>query len=134
MLLHVGGPSWYKNTAGLIRQYAHSARTQACGCPVITTDDAPMNEVAGPHATYLPLLRPDDDVQAWASRGAQVLHAVLQAQEGPDAALQRQQRIDWAGQFNGERAIDAYEDVYRRVLEQEAGASLPAQASSIGPG
>jgi glycosyltransferase involved in cell wall biosynthesis len=32
---------------------------QACGCPVLTTDEPPMNEVAGPAAWYLPRLGTD---------------------------------------------------------------------------
>src|SRR3990167_6764547 len=67
---------------------------QACGCPVITTDDSPMNEIAGPLASYLPMLKPGDDISAWAERGADTLEAVLQVDES-EQVLQRRRRIAW---------------------------------------
>jgi glycosyltransferase involved in cell wall biosynthesis len=189
MVLHVGGASWYKNTAGVIRLYARYARrhaaplplwmvspspndavrqalaevppqgrvhffqaidnrtleaayslarafvfpslaegfgwplveAQACGCPVVTTDDAPMNEVAGPHAAYLPLLKPGDDMAAWAEHGAGVLDNVLKAHADEDADIQRQRRIDWAARFTTQRAIDGYMGIYQQVWALEMG-------------
>lgn len=184
MILHVGGPSWYKNSAGIVRLYSayargheaplplwmvssslHNADVQAalkevppqgqvlffqglnnatleamyavasafvfpslaegfgwplveahaCGCPVITTDEAPMNEVAGPMAHYLPLLRPDDNVLAWAQTGAAVLDGILCTPE-PARAQHIAQRIEWASQFTTQRAIDSYHDVYRSIM------------------
>ena len=193
MALHVGGSSWYKNTAGIIRLYARYARlhaeplplwmvspgklseavvqalsevppqgrvmffkgldnraleaayslaqaflfpslaegfgwplieAQACGCPVITTDDAPMNEVAGPHASYLPLLKPTDDVATWAERGGLMLDAVLRAQAEEGADMRRQARIDWAAQFTMHRALESYMAVYLRVFAMAHDAAL----------
>jgi len=88
---------------------------QACGCPVITTDDAPMNEIGGPHTDYLPLLGDTDDMAAWATRGARVLEKLLNE---PERA--QRERIEacvaWSRRFEAERAIARYLQVYERVL------------------
>lgn len=99
---------------------------QACGCPVITTNDSPMNEIAGPVAAYLPVLRAGDDVQAWARHGATTLESVL-CLPAEDEAAQRQQRMAWAAQFTTHAAIERYLLIYQAVLQAEAPAhELPA--------
>lgn len=90
---------------------------QACGCPVITTDEAPMNEVGGSAARYLPRLRAGDDVQDWAQRGAAVL-AKLLADEAARADLSAQ-GVAWAGRFNADAAIEGYLRIYRQVIEHQ---------------
>lgn len=94
---------------------------QACGCPVITTDDSPMNEIAGPLASYLPILGPHDDVQAWAVHGADVLEQVLGANPADEPA-RRQARIEWAAQFTTQRAIEGYMGVYQAVMAASSAA------------
>lgn len=89
---------------------------QACGCPVITTDAAPMNEVGGPHTRYLPLLQHGDDAQAWAANGADTLNALLTL-PAPEAQQLRAQCIAWPKQFNADAAIDGYLRIYQQVLE-----------------
>jgi glycosyltransferase involved in cell wall biosynthesis len=88
---------------------------QACGCPVITTDVAPMNEVGGSAASYIPLLKSSDDVQTWAKLGADKLISLLAM-----PALQRKQLLSKgianAAQFNADGAIEAYLNIYRQVL------------------
>jgi glycosyltransferase involved in cell wall biosynthesis len=88
---------------------------QACGCPVITTDDAPMNEIGGPHTDYLPLLRDTDDMTQWAARGARVLEKLLD-----EPAQARRDRTDacmaWSRRFEPERAIAAYLQIYEGVM------------------
>lgn len=93
---------------------------QACGCPVITTNDAPMNEIAGPDATYLPLLKAGDDVQAWAQRGATSLEAVLTTAARDKSEQRRQQRMAWAAQFTTQAAIERYLSIYQSVLAAES--------------
>jgi glycosyltransferase involved in cell wall biosynthesis len=88
---------------------------QACGCPVITTDAAPMTEVAGPGARYLPRLKTGDDVQAWAAHGAAVLNALL-ALPSEEALQLREQCAAWPARFDADKAIEGYLDVYREVL------------------
>ncbi|MCY1550700.1 D-inositol-3-phosphate glycosyltransferase [compost metagenome] len=88
---------------------------QACGCPVITTDDAPMNEIGGPHTDYLPLLRSTDDMALWAARGARVLEKLLN-----EPAQAQSERTDacmtWSRRFESARAIAAYLQIYEGVM------------------
>jgi len=89
---------------------------QACGCAVVTTDEPPMNEVAGDAATYLPRLRLADDLDAWAAHGARVLIGLL-----GESDADRQQRASrgrlWAGRFAADRAIEEYLSIYQRILD-----------------
>lgn len=92
---------------------------QACGCPVITTDDSPMNEIAGPMAAYLPVLQPGHDLIAWARHGASILVHVLDA-AGANDEDNRQRRISWANQFTTQRAIEGYLSTYCAVFNSKA--------------
>jgi len=184
MLLHVGGGQWYKNTAGVIRLYAHYARqtaqplplwmispapstpdvqaalltvpphaqvyfkqgidnatlqaaysvakaflfpslaegfgwpiieSQVCGCLLLTTDDTPMSEIAGPAATLLPRLHRGDDIDQWAQSAAAQLMAVLNMDEARRLALQHQ-AMAWASTFTEQRALDAYQAIYQQLM------------------
>ena len=186
MVLHVSGNHWYKNVPGIIRIYAHYARTQhnplplwllgpvhdeklqtaldevpaqaevlffhgiqsrllqavyslshalllpsfaegfgwpiieaqACGCPVITTGEPPMNEVGGTAARYVPRLKAEDDVQAWAKNGAAVLVEMLSLDEADRADIVAQ-GIANARRFNADTAIEGYLRIYRQVIERD---------------
>ncbi len=88
---------------------------QACGCPVITTDDAPMTEVGGTQAVYLPVLTHQADVAVWAQAGSAALRSVLTSERrGDDEA--RSKRIDWASRFTQDSAIEGYLAVYAGVV------------------
>jgi glycosyltransferase involved in cell wall biosynthesis len=90
---------------------------QACGCPVITTDDAPMNEIGGPEAIYLPRLEADGDLQGWACHGSQVLTALLEAQP-QETARRRLACQAWAQRFEPSHAISRYLHIYETVLAE----------------
>jgi glycosyltransferase involved in cell wall biosynthesis len=192
MLLHVSGNHWYKNVPGVVRLYAHYARSQqnplplwlignirgskvqaalaevppqgkvlffqgldnrtlqaayslsrallfpslaegfgwpiieaqACGCPVITTDAAPMNEVGGPASRYLPRLASSDDPQAWAAHGATVLNALL-TMDAAERQILRGQCCEWASRFNQDAAIESYLSVYRQIVGRDATPPTP---------
>ena len=91
------------------------AEALACGCPVITTGEAPMTEVGGDAALYLPRLNHGDDIGAWADHGAVLLRRVMSrsAAEKESAARVGQAQ---AARFDADRAVDAYIEIYRRVL------------------
>jgi glycosyltransferase involved in cell wall biosynthesis len=89
---------------------------QACGCPVITTDEPPMNEVAGDTARFIPRLQADDDVNAWASHGASVLREVLSRGAAEKAVLAERARA-WTKRFDADKAIDGYLGIYRKILD-----------------
>jgi glycosyltransferase involved in cell wall biosynthesis len=88
---------------------------QACGCPVITTDEPPMNEVAGSDASYLPRLKLGDDVAAWASHGALLLQQLLD-RPAAEQAQRAERRRNWVNRFSAAGAIDSYLAIYEKVL------------------
>lgn len=102
----------------------------ACGCAVITSNDAPMNEIAGPLAHYLPLREDSDASGSWAAQGADVLDAVL-AQPPEAQADMAARRIAWAGQFTTARAIEGYYAVYQSVLHGEGAAAPQREAGAL---
>lgn len=100
---------------------------QACGCPVLTTDAAPMNEIGGPEARYLPRLEAGTDPQAWAEQGAAAL-AALAAIDGVEREALAARAAAWAARFTPDAALEGYLRVYRRVLELELPQPHPAAA------
>ncbi|MGK6351562.1 glycosyltransferase family 4 protein [Parapedobacter sp. DT-150] len=89
----------------------------ASGCPVVTTNDAPMNEVGGNAATYIDR-RPNgnlEDVARWAQTSANVLESVL---NNPH----RQQLIDQGflnvKRFDAENALNNIEKIYNEILPE----------------
>jgi len=95
------------------------AEAMACGCPVLTTGEAPMTEVGGEVAVYLARLTPADDIGVWARQGAQRLLDLLArspAQREEAASLAR----SFAARFDADAAIEAYLRIYQRVLSMEA--------------
>jgi glycosyltransferase involved in cell wall biosynthesis len=90
----------------------------ACGCPVITTGEPPMNEVGGSVARYLPRLLVEDDEQAWAKHGAKVLTELLNLDESARANL-RAKSLTWARHYEADTAIEGYLNIYCKVVEWE---------------
>lgn len=88
---------------------------QACGCPVITTNAAPMNEIGGVAATYIPVLTTTDDAQQWAQQAATTLKNLLAMSATQRRALVNE-GIANAARFNADDAIEGYLSVYRQVL------------------
>jgi glycosyltransferase involved in cell wall biosynthesis len=90
----------------------------ACGCPVITTGEAPMSEVGGLHAQYLPRLASPADLPAWAAQGAALLCDVLDRPE-PERERLREAGIAWTRRFDTDHAIEHYLAIYEAVLAAE---------------
>jgi glycosyltransferase involved in cell wall biosynthesis len=95
------------------------AEALACGCPVLTTDAAPMNEVGGDCADYLPRWRAGDDLSTWAAEADAKLQAVLErspAEQAQRAAAAQR----WARRYDADAAIDRYLAIYRQALQSAA--------------
>jgi glycosyltransferase involved in cell wall biosynthesis len=135
-LPHGGEVSFFQNLSNSTLQAAYSyarafifpslaegfgwplIEAQACGCPVITTDEPPMNEVAGRAARYIPRLSPDADIDTWAAHGANVLKALLAL--GPRERQQLAQLGgEWAKRFDGGSAIARYLEIYQKIFDAE---------------
>ena len=95
----------------------------ASGCPVITTDTAPMNEIAGGAARLIPRM-PQDLVEqtGWAIVAARTVDEVIRLSDYQKSSLIEQGKLN-ATRFKTETAIAAYEKIYSEALglKTEAG-------------
>lgn len=105
------------------------AEALACGCPVITTGEAPMTEVGGRHAHYLPKPVGLDALQGWSQTGAKLLCDLLD-RPGHERQACARAGIEWARRFNSDTAIERYLDIYRAVLRTESEPPLHSLPSS----
>lgn len=88
----------------------------ACGCSVLTTNDAPMTEVGGEAATYLPVLEPNRSA-AWATESADILMSVL-ARTSAQREQVRIKGLAHAACFNGDSVTRRYVEIYRSILQK----------------
>jgi glycosyltransferase involved in cell wall biosynthesis len=99
---------------------------QACGCPVLTTDAAPMNEIGGSAASYIPVLKATDDVQIWAVNGAEKLKSLIAMPEKQRKKLVNE-GMENVARFNADDAIEGYLNIYKQILalsQSEASSNL----------
>jgi glycosyltransferase involved in cell wall biosynthesis len=87
----------------------------ACGAQVITTNEAPMTEVGGHAAHYLPRKQYDQTPEAWAKACLPALEAVL-SQTPEELGQRRSLGIAWAQKFMAGSAIDSYLLIYEEAL------------------
>ncbi|WP_448702986.1 glycosyltransferase family 4 protein [Mucilaginibacter sp. AW1-3] len=89
----------------------------ASGCPVITSDAAPMTEVAGQAGCLIPVMPCDkNSLNAWAASAALVLESVINL-----PAEKRKELVD-SGLINAKRfdkntALTHIENIYLRIIE-----------------
>ena len=88
---------------------------QACGCPVLTSDAAPMNEIGGVACAYIPVLKPKDDADLWAKNASNRLIALLSLNDAARNKLVAQ-GLTHVQQFNAEHAIESYLKHYQQAM------------------
>ena len=88
---------------------------QACGCPVVTTNRAPMDEIGGKAAIYIE----PENVESAAAR---ILEVLDNLQHLRAAGLRN------ASRFSVSAMIHSYSNLYRRVLEEKCG---PTQLNGL---
>ncbi|MBK1817136.1 glycosyltransferase family 4 protein [Luteolibacter yonseiensis] len=92
------------------------AEAMASGCPVLTTDEAPMTEVAGEAAFLIPR-RPQDESQTatWAARSADVLQKLVSLSDDERKNVVTR-GIANAKRFDSAAALDQIARIYSSVL------------------
>lgn len=95
------------------------AEAMACGCPVITTNEAPMTEVAG-NAGFLIPRRPyaAHKAEEWSIQAARVLNAILQFTKEKREKI-AQLGIKNAERFNSVTSLDYIESIYTNILQHQ---------------
>jgi len=94
------------------------AEAQACGCPVITTAAAPMNEVGGRAATYIPRAprQGSDAYSRWAEECAIIVEKIINLSSQERNANVRA-GLENVIRFDRNAALDRYEAIYQVALE-----------------
>lgn len=88
----------------------------ASACPVITTNIAPMTEVAGEAARLIPRMPSNAAEQKpWARTAAEVLDGVVRLDGSDRAKMLRQGSLN-AARFDTETVLASYEKIYSRAL------------------
>ena len=96
------------------------AEAMASGCPVLTTDEAPMSEVAG-QAGFLIPSQPNNHelVNSWASGAAKIVDNIINL-----SPVERQQAVDAglenAKRFDTKTALDRIEEIYQNIVREYA--------------
>lgn len=84
---------------------------QACGCPVVASDVAPLTEIGGDAALYADPRQP----ASFANELRQLL-----SESGADRERRRARSVENASRFSTGRMIDRYLEEYEIVLNQQA--------------
>jgi glycosyltransferase involved in cell wall biosynthesis len=92
------------------------AEAMASGCPVITTDEAPMTEVAGNAGFFISKRPSGKRSQEWAKTAALMVERIASftADERESAV---KAGIDNAKRFDTDLALDKIESIYLKVVE-----------------
>lgn len=93
------------------------AEAMASGCPVITTNKPPMNEVGGQYCFYLPPYPENEkEILYWIENGGKLLERVVQLPK-----KEREEHIaaakKYSQRFESSNAIDKIEAIYMEVLK-----------------
>jgi len=92
------------------------AEAMASGCPVITTDEAPMNEVGGNAAFYVGKMQIGEEV-AWLKESSSMISHVLRLT--PDRRNEVIERgLENKSRFDSGQALDRIERIYKAILHK----------------
>ena len=91
------------------------AEAMASGCPVITTGEAPMNEVGGDAALYLPAMPLiDSEKEIWLSKAAKQLNKLINL-TGEERAVLMELGLKNARRFDTNSAITKIENILLEI-------------------
>jgi glycosyltransferase involved in cell wall biosynthesis len=92
------------------------AEAMAAGCPVITTQEAPMTEVGSDVAFYIPRRPVTEAAGNWAATGAQVIQRVVDLDPSERKAV-IEAGVANASRFDSTVALDRIEAIYQNILQ-----------------
>ncbi len=94
------------------------AEAMACACPVITTNEAPMTEVAGDAGFLIPK-QPNDNINAmvWAQNAAKIVEEIVSLSPTERFNIVNT-GIENAKRFNVDYALDKIENIYQSILQK----------------
>lgn len=94
------------------------AEAMASGCPVVTTNEAPMSEVGGNAAFYISRKPFDEKCSAdWAAKGAKVVNQVLTLPPSERKVVVEAGVLN-SKRFASEPALDKIEAIYKNILSK----------------
>ncbi|MEX8548844.1 MAG: glycosyltransferase [Mucilaginibacter sp.] len=94
------------------------AEAMACGCPVVTTSEAPMTEVAG-DTGFLIRKQPQDlvNIKMWAQEAAKTVEEIINLAPVEKANVVSA-GIENARRFNADLALNQIEEIYQKILQK----------------
>lgn len=90
------------------------AEAMASGVPVITTNDAPMNEVGNDAVLYLDVM-PPANVSEWEARGAALINDVINWSDGQRKEFVHK-GLNQVKKFESDYALDMIEGFYKNII------------------
>lgn len=92
------------------------AEAMACGCPVVTTACAPMTEVGGEMAFYIPVMPSEaSDRSRWATVGSESVQRAVMMNEAERSKI-RANAQEIQSRFSKEHMLGRLEDIYTSIL------------------
>lgn len=91
----------------------------ASGCPVITTNERPMNEVGNGASLYIERLQ-NSDYEKWCQTGADKLEEVLRMKT-EELSIFKKKSIENSKRFDSDNALNKIEAFYGAILGQYNG-------------
>ena len=89
----------------------------ASGCPVITTGEAPMNEVGSDAAAYIPRCPSPSERSSWAKECALVVEECMKLTSPKREALIKKGLLN-AKRFDGEVILNQLEEIYMNIVKE----------------
>ena len=93
---------------------------QACGCPVIATEIAPLTEVGGTAARYMPSVQSMKDLDTWAEVSAEIVAWTLNQPE-QEREKQIEAGLENSKRFSTEAMISNYCQIYEKMITEAKG-------------
>lgn len=96
------------------------AEAMACGCPVITTNEAPMNEVGGDAATYITNTTDFDSIDIWAKKASEKVELITSLEKN-NLDLIRRKGLEQVKKFNSQKTILELNELYIKAFNLKNG-------------